>query len=248
MVLSFQDGNYRFVQGVFPYSAAVSADSGFEIERVRFMRPVALAEGFKAIEAHLSAIGRPLTALCACELRSPAPFTEEGFRAFNGEYVGVLRKWGIFRDDINPVARSNVCPEIDPPATPSFHAFAYTVPARTSARTSFIVAGAAEAPEGKPNYRDFIIRRGDVSPAALLEKAQWVLGEMERRAGALGVGWNEVTATQLYTIHDVHPFLASELVKRGATSGGLTWHYTRPPVVDLDYEMDCRGVARELVI
>ena len=29
---------------------------------------------------------------------------------------------------------------------------------------------------------------------------------------------------------------------------GLTWHYARPPVQGLDYEMDVRGVAREIVM
>jgi hypothetical protein len=82
----------------------------------------------------------------------------------------------------------------------------------------------------------------------LREKARFVLGEMERRMRALGVGWDQVTATQLYTVFDVHPILADELVRRGATSGGLTWHFARPPVVDLDFEMDVRGVARELVL
>src|SRR4051794_16462120 len=46
----------------------------------------------------------------ACELRSPAPFTDDGFRAFNESYVGALERWGVFRDGGNPVARSNVCP------------------------------------------------------------------------------------------------------------------------------------------
>ena len=79
---------------------------------------------------------------------SPAPFDEAGFLAFNKEYVGTLKNWGIFDGMINPVARSNVCPEIDPPSVPGFHAFAYTVP-DAPARPSFIVAGSGEAPEGK---------------------------------------------------------------------------------------------------
>jgi hypothetical protein len=28
----------------------------------------------------------------------------------------------------------------------------------------------------------------------------------------------------------------------------LTWHFARPPVIDLEYEMDCRRVLREVVI
>ena len=60
--------------------------------------------------------------------------------------------------------------------------------------------------------------------------------------------WAEVTATQLYTVYNVYPFLAEEIVRRGATPGGLTWYFARPPVVDLDYEMDVRGIARDLVL
>jgi len=142
------------------------------------------------------------------------------------------------------VARSNVCPAIDPPAAPSFHAFSYTE-AAAGAETSFVIAGSGEAPEGRGNYRDHIVRRGDVSPAGMLEKARFVLNEMERRMGALGFGWKDTTVTQLYTIHDIHPFLADEIVQRGAARSGLTWHYNRPPVRDLEYEMDCRGVSIE---
>jgi hypothetical protein len=65
---------------------------------------------------------------------------------------------------------------------------------------------------------------------------------------ALGFGWPDVTGTQVYTIHDIHPFLREEIAARGAMPGGLTWHFCRPPVVDLDYEMDVRGIAHELVI
>jgi hypothetical protein len=233
---------------VFQYSAGVAAAVGFDIERARFARPVALADGFNAIEGYLTALGRPLAALCACELRSPAPFTEDGFRTFNLAYVGTLERWGIYTDGTNPVARSNVCPEVDPPASPSFYAFSYTVPTRPGARPSFHVAGSGEAPEGKGNYRDHIIRPGDVSPDGLREKARYVLGEMERRMAALGFGWPDATATQLYTVQDVHPFLADELARRGAMRAGLTWHFCRPPIQGLDYEMDVRGVSRDLVI
>ncbi len=89
---------------------------------------------------------------------------------------------------------------------------------------------------------------GDTSQAGLLEKARWVLGEMERRMGLLGFAWRDATAVQAYTVHDLHPFLASGIVARGAAEHGLLWHFCRPPVVDLEFEMDCRGVAVERVI
>lgn len=241
------NGGYRFMPGVSQYSAGVAALSGFALERVRFAKPVPMREGFERVAKVLKDAGRPLTAFAACELRSPAPFSEGGFVSFNEEYTGFLKAWGLMPDGVNPVARSNVCPKIDPPTEPGFHAFSYTVVA-PDAPASFVVAGSGEAPEGKQNYRDHAVRLGDISPEAMLEKAKWVLGEMERRMSAFGGDWSQVTATQLYTVHDVFPFIESELGKRGIFRQGLTWHLNRPPVQDLEYEMDCRRVHMERVI
>jgi hypothetical protein len=247
--VDFAAGGYRFIPGVFQYSAGVAAAPGFEIRRVQFKAPVPLAEGFRRIESHIQSAGRPLTALCACELRSPAPFSEDGFRSFNQVYVVTLGKWGLFDGTVNPVARSNVCPEIDPPAEPSFHAFSYSVPAPAGgALPTFVLSGSAEAMEGQVSYRERTVRLGETSPDAMREKARFVLGEMQRRLALLGFGWAETTATQVYTVHDLFPFLADEIVRRGAARAGLTWHYNRPPVRGLEYEMDCRGIAQELVI
>jgi hypothetical protein len=116
------------------------------------------------------------------------------------------------------------------------------------AAPSFIVAGGAEAPEGRANYRDHIVRLGDVSSEAIAEKARFVLDEMERRMTALGFSWSDTTTTHVYTIHDLHPILMSEMVQRGAARSGVTWQYCRPPVVGLEFEMDCRRVNRELVL
>jgi hypothetical protein len=71
---------------------------------------------------------------------------------------------------------------------------------------------------------------------------------MERRMAALDFDWSHATTTQVYTVFDIHVLLGEEIVRRGATPAGLTWHFARPPVQDLDYEMDVRGVARELLL
>jgi hypothetical protein len=86
-VQSFPAGGYRFISHQFQYSGGVAAEPGFRVERARFARPLPLAEGFDAIEAYLAGIGRSPTAFCACELRSPAQFTDAGFVAFNRHYV-----------------------------------------------------------------------------------------------------------------------------------------------------------------
>ena len=119
-LIPFPDGGFSFLEGVFPYSQGVVARPGFAIERARFSRPVPVTEGFRRIADYLSSIGRPKTAFCACELRSPKPFSFAGFGDFNKSYVAVLEQWGLYRDGDNPVARSNVAPEIDPPAEPCF--------------------------------------------------------------------------------------------------------------------------------
>src|SRR5579863_1057822 len=247
----FAAGSYRFIPAVFQYSSGAAALAGFEIERVRFDRLVPLAEGFAQAAKYIQAAGRPLTSLCACELRSPAAFTEAGFLAFNQHYVKTLAEWGIFDGTTNPVARSNVCPEIDPPTEPSFYAFSFTRPLqgqRFGSTPDFVIAGGAEARGGPGSYPERIVRYRDVSPEGLKKKVRFTVSEMESRLAAFGFGWKETTAAQAYTVHDFHLVMADELVRRGAARSGLTWHFARPPVIDLEFEMDCRRVMREVVI
>jgi hypothetical protein len=247
MTREFPAGNYRFIPAVFQYSSGAAADPGFEIERVRFHTPVPLAAGFKQVAKYIEGAGRPLTSFCACELRSPAAFTEDGFRIFNEHYVKTLAQWGLFDGVSNPVARSNVCPELDPPAEPSFYAFSFTRPS-ASPRPSFVIAGGAESRGGEGSYAERTVRYRDLSPEGIKDKVRFTTREMETRLAEFGFTWKDTTAVQAYTIHDFHPVVADELVRRGASRSGLTWHFARPPVVDLEYEMDCRRVMRETVI
>jgi len=247
-ITTFQPGGYRYIRGPFQFSNGVAAEPGFAIERVRFLKKPAIDVGFAAIEDYLSGIGRPVTAFCACELRSPAPFTEEGFIAFNRVYVGTLDRWGIFKDEENPVARSNVCPEFDPPVEPVFHAFSYTVEVEAGGPPTFVIAGSADSRSDVNEGEERIIRRGDASPEAILEKAAYVLDTQAARLAALGISWAGATATQVYSVHNVHPVVEKEIAPRGAAPAGLTWFHARPPVKGLDYEMDIRAVAVERIL
>lgn len=241
---AFAPGGYRFIPAVFQYSGGVAAEAGFQVERVTFRRPLPLAAGFDRARAILEGRGRPLTAFCACELRSPLPFTDDGFRAFNEHYVETLALWDIYDGKVNPVARSNVCPEINPPSEPLMYAFSFTTLSDGSQPT-FVVAGSGEAREGGAIYRERTVRFGETSPDAIREKALFVLSEMERRLAVLGQSWSATTATQVYTVHDLHHFLGEAIVGRGVVPNGLSWHFCRPPVRGLEYEMDCRGIALE---
>jgi len=240
MLLPNPQGGYQFLRGIGPYSAGVVAAEGFEIEHYRLTRAVPLHEGLHFIESHLRSLGRPRAALCAMALRSPAPFTFPGFDEFNAHYIEILRALGLLLDgDTNPVARTNVAPELGPPDAPSLYSFACTVPARRSTPT-FIVAGAGELPEGSLDPRDVV-------PGPLADKARFVLGLMEARLHGLGADWRHVTATNIYTVHD--PVLPEVLARIGpAAQHGVTWHYTRPPIVTIEYEMDLRGVAHDRML
>jgi hypothetical protein len=258
---SFEPGGYRFLQGGFPYSQGVAALPGLAIERVRFARPLPVAAGFAAIAAHLQAVGRPLQALCAAELRSPQPFTMQGFQNFNRGYVDVLERWGLVRGGLNPVARSNVCPRFDAPAEPSFFAFSYTVPAAAGAGgggnggdsggdsggSDFVVAGSGEWPEGQP-FPQGIVARGDLSAAGLAAKARYVIDTMRARTAGLQGDWSGLTAAQVYTVHDIHALVPTHFAPAGLTGAGLTWHLCAPPILELEFEMDVRRVGVERVI
>jgi hypothetical protein len=92
-----------------------------------------------------------------------------------------------------------------------------------------------------------VVRRAETSPQALAAKARFVLDLMERRVHGLGASWSDVTVTNIYTVHDLNALLASEILPRlgGAGQHGVTWHYARPPIVSIEYEMDLRGGAGE---
>lgn len=246
--VAFEPGGYRYLPAVMQYSAGVAANPGFVIERVQFRRALPLEEGFAAAEAFLKSRDRAPTAFCACELRSPAPFTEQGFAEFNRRYVTTLERWGIYRDGVNPVARTNVCPVIDPPSAPSLHAFSYTMPARSDARGTFVVAGSGETQEGKASYRESIVALGDVSLDGLRAKVAHVVAQMERRVAALGASVQDATATNAYTVHDIGPLVEEQIFRHGLAAAGLTLIASRPPVIDLEFEMDLRNTAMETFV
>ena len=248
MLIQNPRGGYAFLKGIAPYSAGTVATDGFEIEHARFAHPVALRRGFEQVEARLKSLGRPMQALCGMELRSPKPFSFQGFSDFNAGYIGVLKAWDIFIDGVNPVARTNVAPELRPPAEPSLYGFSYTVPSKRREKT-FVVAGAGELPEGSLDPHD-VVRRGETSVDDLREKARFVMGLMTGRLKGLGVAWDAATVTEVYTVHSICAYLADEILRAmgKAELHGITWHYSRPPIVSIEYEMDLRGCAREVIL
>lgn len=237
-LIAFPEASYAFLKGGYPYSQGVTALPGYAIERVRLPEPLPMAEGWRFVADWLKAQGRPPIALCAAELRSPRPFSFDGFAEFNKGYRAVLEEWKIVRDGLNPVARSNVAPVSNPPAEPCFYAFCYTV--KSQHRNNFVVAGSGEWPEGG-KFPEDIVARGDVSAGGIAKKAAFVIGKMRARMEGLGV--SQPNVAQVYTAWDFHPVMGE--IEALAPRASVTWHRCRPPIEGLDFEMDLRAVSAE---
>lgn len=208
-------GDYRFLPGISAFSSGTVAQPGHEIVHVTLAAPVPWRAGFTRIERHLREQGRPRTALCGIELRSPAPFTFDGFAKFNDGYRSLLGEWDILVGEDNPIPRTNVAP----------------------------VKDRAQGP-------DSIVRHGDTSPEAMREKARFVMGTMQERLRALGAEWSRVTAIDVYTALPIDAALLDEILRPAGPAAihGIHWYPSRPPINGLEFEMDMRGVARELVL
>ncbi len=248
-LLANHRGGYHFLSGIDPYSCGVVADPGHEVVHATLRTPLPWREGFELIDAHLAAAGRPRHALCAIQLRSPEPLTMAGFIEFNVGYCDLVRSWDLYVGDLNPIARTNVAPADHPPAEPVLHAFSYTAPAGDDAPMTFIVAGAGELRAAALD-EDTIIRRGELGPDAMREKAAHVMGIMAERLLGLGAGWDLVTAVDVYTVHLLEGLLEDTVMPRigSATRHGLVWIRSRPPVRELEFEMDMRGVRSQITL
>ena len=241
-------GGYEFIPGLPFASNGVIASPGTTIERGVFAEPIPLAEGFEQVRGYLDRAGRPLAALCGFDLRLPTARTLEGFLAFNGEYLAQLDAWELLMDGSSPLARTNVAPVSGAPARPAVLAFSYTVDSRSPGHT-LVVSGAAEVPDNATGPQD-VVRLGETTTEALLEKLQFVVGMVADRVDALGAQWDNALAVHLYTAHDLAFSLVREvLTERGILPvNGINWHDTAPPVDLLELEVDVRRYGREFSI
>jgi|AP95_1055475.scaffolds.fasta_scaffold34490_2 hypothetical protein len=248
MLVRNPKGHYHFLKGSDPYSCGVIADPRYEIVHVTLREPLQWRRGFDSIDAHLKSIGEDRHSLCGMELRSPAPFTIEGFVDFNRTYCEVLQEWDLYVDGENPVARTNVVPLFSPPSIPTLHAFSYTIPAEDrQIVATLVISGAGELREGVLEEQS-IIRLGETNPEAMREKASYVMRVMEERLQGLGARWDLLNAVDVYTVHPLDGLAEDVILSRlgPARRHGLNWHHARPPIQNIEFEMDMRGVRQEL--
>ena len=239
-------GGYRFLPGIEPYSSGVIAEPGWEIVHVTLAQHLPWKDGLSSIRRYLEEGGRDHHALCGVELRCPEPFSMDGFIAFNRQYRSLLEDWGMLVDGVNPIARTNVAPVEDAFRESIVYGFSYTTPSDAE-RPTFVVAGGGEL-RGALDAKN-IVRIGETSEEAIMEKAQCVVEIMCERLSKLGSS-EFVTHIDVYSAHNLTRQLVQEIIRGipSAASVGLHWFYTRPPILDIEFEMDVRGVVREIVI
>jgi len=248
MLIDNPKGGFCFVKGIGPFSSSAVANAGFEIVHAVAIPVVKLDDGYEVIERHMREAGRPLNAVCGMELRIPKPLTPAGFEEFNRGYLKRLAAWDVHLDGNNPVARTNVAIEIAPVAEPVLFGFYYTMPSSTRSRT-FVLAGAGEVKAMRGTDLE-IVAGSDVSTAGLTEKTLFVMGLLTERLAEMKMTWSDATSVNLYTVHDAHTVIASTILPAIGTAAhrGITWHYSRPPIIAMELEIDAHAAMREIVI
>ncbi len=248
MTLETADGGYGFIPGPPFASNGVVASPGATIHRAVLTNPVLLPEGYDAVRRFLDGIGRPLAALCGFDLLLPAARSLEDFLAFNGDYLAQLDAWELLRDGSSPLARTNVAPTSGAPPRPAVRGFSYTVDDDSAVKT-FVVSGVPEVPDNPTGPQD-IIRLGETSADALMEKLRFVIGAVADRVVALGAQWDNAVAVHLYAAHNLaFPLIREVLSDRGiVTVDGITWHDAAPPVDLLELEVDVRRYGGETTV
>jgi hypothetical protein len=247
MLAENSKGNYTFIHGIGPFSAAVMAQPGFEIVHVQFLPLIALNNGYLRVERHLQERRRPLEALCGMELRIPRVLSREAFDEFNRPYIARLKAWGLDVAGANPVTRTNVAFEASPVPEAKLAGFYYTVPSTVPGQT-FVLSGAPEIASREGGVQ--IVARGDTSADGLRQKLECILHVLGAHLSEMKLTWTMATAVNVYTVFDIHPLLTPVLLPSLGTAShaGITWHYARPPVNGLELEVDARAVKTELIL
>jgi hypothetical protein len=236
-------GGYAYLPGSgLPFSNGVAALPGFALTRVRLRENLPLAEGLAFAARHIASRNRPAAALAACELRSPAAMTFADFATFNTEYAGLLRRNLLGDPAAFPVARSNMAPLYQPPATDTLFAFTYTEPVEGGGR-DYVISGKPENTPESPG----IVAPGDTTDTGMRAKAGFVLEQLRQRTVELGRNWADVTGAQIYTVHPLEPVMAL-LGASGLTGIGLSLFPGSPPIIGFAFEIDVRAVSVERVI
>ena len=187
--VEFAAGGLRIVQSVFPFGPALLPLHGFhDPARAVSAGRCRSRHGFAEDRAlHQKTAGRPLTSFCACELRSPAPFSDARLSCVQPGLRGDTCATGASCKGRAQPGCAQQCLPGDRPAGRALvsrlllHGRRRKTPRRASSSPA-----AARRSEGGASYaRAKQCATARPSAEAMRERARYVLGEMERRLAQL---------------------------------------------------------------
>jgi hypothetical protein len=242
-----ESGGYCYIPSLPFASAGVASLPGMAIVRGIFAEPQPLDRALDATERHLAGIGRRIDAVCGVELRMPEVLTWSQFEGFNTAYVHELEQRGLLRQGAPPFTRTNVVPA-GSVAVHGVVALSYTVEADRS-QPGFVISGTPEMTPGAA-YPDNILRRGDTSREALLDKARCAVKAVQARIKQLGVTWDDACRVHLYSRWQLALDLRRLVLARIGVDpvDGIVVHDSEPPVFELELEVDVRSYISEVAI
>jgi len=248
--VALSEGGFSYIPDPgSPFSGGVAALSGNTLVRVRLREPLPFEHGLDLVARHLAGANRPPAALAGLELRAPAVRSRPEFVTFNRRYWAALRTRGFVTDQIVPVARSNMVPLYDPPATDVLSAFTYAAPGDAGEAAS----DAAFLLSGRPEYDGSrVIAPGDVTPGGMSRKASFVIERLRQGVATLRGNWSNLTGVQIYMTEPL-PSVLEVLRVAGLTNVGLSYFQGTTPVMGFDgvryeFEADVRAIRLERVI
>ena len=236
--MAHPNGSYKFLPAISAYSAGIATMPGFEITAIRITSPLSLEAGFEVIDNEISKRGLKSDSLAGIQLRSPKVFSFNEFSEFNDKYRNLLLERSLILGDVNPIPRTNVIPIKDVPPIPCIATAFLVHPSQNNGGDDFIVAGAGEV-AGTLDPTN-IVARGDISDSGMSLKVDCVLEEMLARLLALGFDGLSPTVINVYTIHEI--LKLQELISKKLPAinvHGYTSWLTKPPVTEIEFEMDC---------
>ena len=219
------------------FSSGVVALEGHAFRRITLTNPLPMEAGLQFAAQTIQRAGRPPEALCGCELRMPCRLTREAFSVFNRRYIAALQDAGFPTLPVNPAARTNMAPLVDPPAEAVLAAFTFTVPFAGRTR-DFLISGKPELATAP----DRVIAPRDSSPTGVQAKADFVFAALRDTVRELQVRWSDATAAQIYTRHplpwiDAPPALVTHIPGDPPVLG--------PENVPFEFEADVRSITFE---
>jgi hypothetical protein len=229
------------------YSAGIATSTGFEITALRLLDCPSLADGFKRIDREIQRCGLTPHALVGLQLRSPGAFTFESFAKFNEKYRKLLLERSLVLGDINPISRTNVIPIDGAPFDPSIIVAFIVHPSKGVGGMDFIVSGTGEV-DGELGPEN-IVARGDWSAKGMAAKVDCVLNILAARLVALSATGNSPTTINVYTAHEITNLSdAISLKLPSVARNGFAHWLTRPPIKEIEFEMDCSAFSNWCVI